>query len=141
VIDLPAFFADYRTAFARLEPDALEGYFALPLHLVSATDGGAMVTVADGDQWPGLLAGLLGAYRSLGVADAAVLDLQGVDVAPDVASARVRWELRRDDGTAVYAFTAVYTVVAVDGRPRIAAIAHDELPQLQAALAALGAAG
>jgi hypothetical protein len=135
---MDTFFDDYRTAFAQFEAEALEGFIALPLHLVSALDDGAAVAVADAEQWPGLLAGLLGAYRSLGVADAAVLDLEAADISPDVATARVRWELRRGDGTPVYAFTAAYTVVTVDGRRRIAAIAHDELPRLQAALAAAG---
>ncbi|MDQ4071389.1 MAG: hypothetical protein M3088_00740 [Actinomycetota bacterium] len=53
---------------------------------------------------------------------------------PGVASGRVHWELRREDGSTIYAFTAIYTLARVGTAWRIAAIAHDEVPKPQAAL-------
>jgi hypothetical protein len=81
-----------------------------------------------------VLDGLLGAYRTLGVAEGVPLELEARELASGLRSARVHWELRREDGTAVYDFTAVYTLALLDGRWRAFSIAHDELPKLQAAL-------
>ncbi len=79
--------------------------------------------------------GLLGAYRSLGVVDAEPLELDVTELTPELSSAHVRWALRRDDGSGVYNFTAFYTLVVVERGFQVAAVAHDELPKLQAALA------
>ena len=132
---LDGFFESYRTTFARLERDPLLELFAFPLQIVSATEAGPVVASFDRQQWPGLLDTLLGAYRKLDVADAQVLELDVHEVSAAAASARVRWELQRADGSVVYRFTAIYTVVTLDGIRRIASVTHDELPQLQAALA------
>ena len=51
-----------------------------------------------------------------------------------VAIVRANWALRRQDGDSVYNFTAVYTMTRIEGQLRIVAIAHDELPALQAAM-------
>ena len=134
--DLRAFFADYRTTFARLDRDALLPFFSLPVQVVSATNDATSISVFDAESWPSVLDGLLGAYRILGVADAEPLQMDVTQVTPQVLSAHVRWELRRHDGSVVYGFSAVYTVVEVDGALRICAIAHDELPRLDAALGA-----
>ena len=53
-----------------------------------------------------------------------------------VAVVRVHWALEREDGGPVYEFTALYTLARRDDRLSIIAIAHDELPKLQAALRA-----
>lgn len=47
-------------------------------------------------------------------------------------------ELFESGGSEVYDFNAVYTVVETDGVLRVASIAHDELPELRAALAGAG---
>jgi hypothetical protein len=132
--DLRTFFDDYRTTFASFDLDALGALFTFPMHVVSATDDEVSVAVYDGDAWPAVLEMLFGAYRGLGVAGAELLAFETSAVSPDVASVRVHWELRRNDGSSVYDFTAVYTVVVVDGALRVTAIAHDELPQLGTAL-------
>ena len=134
-LDLQTFFSDYRTTFARLDREALLPYFALPLHVVSATNEAPSVSTFDAGEWPAVFDGLLGAYRVLGVADAEPLQLDVTQISADVLSAHVHWELRRGDGSVVYDFTAVYTVVEQDGALRICGIAHDELPKLEAALA------
>lgn len=60
---------------------------------------------------------------------------------PRLASARVHWRLQREDGSAIYEFTAVYTLAGDDGQWRVAAIAHDELPKLTAALSGAAPTG
>jgi len=131
---LHAFFAVYRATFAHLDRDALMELFAFPVQVVSATDDAAAISVSQRDEWAAVVDGLLGAYRSLGVVDAKPLGLEVMDVAPQVSSARVHWRLRRQDGSTVYDFTAIYTVIKTGGSCRIAAIAHDELPKLRAAM-------
>lgn len=133
---LDDFFDDYRTTFARYDADALSALFAYPFQAVSATDDGVTITVSQSvDEWRPVLEGLLGAYRSLGVADGEPLELYANELAPNAGSARVRWELRREDGSAIYDFTAVYALARVGGAWKVASIVHDELPKLQAALA------
>ena len=45
----------------------------------------------------------------------------------------MHWDLQRIDGTTVYDFTAVYTLVSKDGTRKIISIAHDELSKIRAA--------
>ena len=130
------FFEEYRTTFARYDADALAALFAFPFQAVSATDDGAAITAAGGvDEWRPVLEGLLGMYRTLGVAEGEPLQLHSAELTPQTGSARVHWQLRREDGSTIYEFTAVYTLARVDGAWKVAGIVHDELPKLQAALA------
>ncbi len=130
---LQTFFELYRTAFERYDRDALSGLFTFPLHVVSATDDAVAISVSDRDEWRAVLDRLLDAYRSLGVFDGLPLEIDITELTSHVCAARVHWKLRREDGSAVYHFTAIYTLVAVDGAWRVAGIAHDELPKLRAA--------
>ncbi|HVE67242.1 MAG TPA: hypothetical protein VNB64_01545 [Solirubrobacteraceae bacterium] len=130
------FFEEYRTTFARYDADALAALFAFPFQAVSATDDGAAITAsATVDEWRPVLEGLLGMYRTLGVAEGEPLQLHSTELTEQTGSARVHWQLRRDDGSTIYEFTAVYTLARVNGAWRVAGIVHDELPKLQAALA------
>jgi len=133
---IETFFEEYRTTFARFDREALLPLFALPIHVASATDGDVNVMVAGADVWPGVIDGLFSAYRTLRVVDAELLELDAVPVSDQLWSARVRWRLVREDRSAVYEFTAVYTVIEAAGALRVAAIAHDELPKLTAAMSA-----
>ncbi len=98
---------------------------------------GRSVSVAGRDDWPQVIAGLLGAYERLGVVEVVPQALEVDEPMVAVAVVRVHWALQREDGDAVYDFTAVYTLARLDNGLRIVAIAHDELPKLQAALQAL----
>jgi hypothetical protein len=130
------FLDGYRAAFVRRDADALLDCFTYPVHVTSVAGGDATVSIAASrDEWRPVLDYLLDAYAKLGVADAGVPELDVAEPLDGVAHARVHWQLRREDGSAVYDFTAVYTLARVDGALRVAAIAHDELPKLQAALA------
>ncbi len=130
---LHTFFDHYRTAFARYDRDALNALFTFPLQVISATEGGVAISIFDRDEWGAALDRILDAYRSLGVVDGLPLELDVSELTPQVGGARVHWKLRREDGSAVYHFTAIYTLVQVDGAWRIAGIGHDELPKLRGA--------
>ena len=109
--------------------------FSFPLQVISADRAGASVSVAAAENWPDVLQRLLDAYQRLGgVVDAAPLDLTIDEPMTSVALVRAHWALQREDGDSVYDFSAVYTLIRVDGQLRIVAIAHDELPALQAAI-------
>ena len=134
--EIHRFFDDYRATFTRYDSGALADLFAFPLHVVSDTESITPTSIASRDDWLGVLGGLLDAYRTLGVSDGELLEFDVTEVTPRLASVRARWELRREDGGAIYDFTSVYTLATIDGAWRVAAIAHDELPKLQAALGA-----
>ncbi len=125
----------YRGAFERADVDALVDCFAFPVQIVTVTQDGASISIADAGDWPGVLARLLGAYRRLGVASIVLQEMELHEPIGAVAVVRVRWALERADGGAVYDFTGTYTVASMDGRHRIVALAHDELPKMRAALA------
>jgi hypothetical protein len=109
------FFENYRTAFVHYDHKTLAGLFAFPLQVITATENAPVISVA-------------------GQGDALPLELEIVGLTPYTASARVHWELRRDDGNAIYDFTAVYAIVNVAGSWRVAGIIHDEASKLQAAI-------
>jgi hypothetical protein len=129
-----AFLDDYRKAFALRDAEALVERFAFPLQTVSVTEREAAVAVSTRDEWRRVIDRLLEAYAALGAADAAALEIDVAEPLPRVASVRVRWKLRRSDGSAIYDFTALYSLAQIGGRMRIVAIAHDEASRLQEAL-------
>jgi hypothetical protein len=123
---------DYRTAFLRADLTALVECFSYPLQVVSVDGDQVSVTVAESQDWPKVLSGLLDPYRGLGVADAAMLAVDISQPIDPVVVVRVHWDLLRVDGTSVYDFTAVYTLMRVDGIRKIIAIIHEELPKIRA---------
>jgi len=128
------FMEQYRTAFVHADLSALIDCFVFPLQVVTVSHGEASSSVAYGEEWPGVLERLLGAYKRLGVADCIPLAVEVTEPMGAVAVMCVHWALQREDGEPVYDFTAVYTLVLASGRLRIVALAHDELPKMQAAL-------
>jgi hypothetical protein len=129
-----SFFERYAAAFARYDAVALVELFAFPLHIVGIVDMPTAISIPSRDDWLPLLDGLLGSYRRLGVAGGVPLELQVSELTGRACSVRLHWELRRDDGSAIYDFTAIYTLAQVDRAWRVFAIVHDELPKLNAAL-------
>jgi hypothetical protein len=124
---------DYQSAFLRADLDALVNCFSFPLQVVSVTGDQVSVTIADSQEWSEVLKGLLEVYRRLRVADAAMLAVEISQPLHAVAIVRVHWDLQRTDGTSVYDFTAVYTLMRVGDSRKIIAIAHDELSRIRAA--------
>jgi hypothetical protein len=129
-----SFFDQYADAFARYDAPALAELFAFPLHVVGIAENPTAISVASREDWLPALGGLLGSYRRLGVAGGVPLELGVSELTAGACSVRVHWELRRDDGSAIYDFAAIYTLAQVAGAWRVFAIVHDELPKLQAAL-------
>ena len=133
------FFDGYRRAFTTFDPGALAPLFAYPVQVASAADDAVEILVCDEVEWHAVISGLLEGYRAIGVADARVLEIDTLEVAPQLCSVRVHWELHRADASTIYDFTAVYTVIEAGGITRVAAIAHDELPKLMTAMGRAGA--
>ena len=132
--DVPEFFQRYRTVFSSFDRDALIDLYTYPVHVVSATDDAPMVMAFTRDEWAGVLDGLLNAYRKIGIVDGDPQNLDCKEIASDAATVRLRWHLTREDGSHVYDIAAGYTLAKLDGDWRVAALAHDELPKLTAAL-------
>jgi hypothetical protein len=130
-----AFIDGYRRTFETFDVAAIAASFAFPLHVTGEAETVALTVVPDQDHWTPAIARIVGAYRILGVAHAAVRSLTVAEVTARIAQANVHWDLRRADGTAVYDFHSSYTVAATPDGLRITAIAHDEGPRLAAALA------
>ena len=130
------FIEQYGRAFAHADVDALVECFAFPVQVVSVAEDRASVSMAGPGDWQGVLEGLLGAYKRLRVADVVPLAVEVSEPIDAVAVVRVHWALQRENGGPVYEFTALYTLARQDDRLSIVAIAHDELPKLQAALRA-----
>jgi hypothetical protein len=126
----------YRAAFVRADVGDLVDCFSFPLQVLTISDGESSPSIADGEEWPGVLDRLLGAYKRLGVTDCVPLATEIIEPIDAVAVVRVNWALLREDREPVYDFTAVYTLALVAGRLRIVALAHDELPKMRAALQA-----
>jgi hypothetical protein len=124
---------EYRSAFLRADLSALVNCFHFPLQVASIDVDEVSVSVAGSQDWPETLRGLLELYRRLGVANAAMLAVEISQPLDPIAVVRVHWDLQRADGTSVYDFTAVYTMVRMDGTRKIIAISHDELPKIRAA--------
>jgi hypothetical protein len=123
----------YRDAFTRGDLPALVEFFGFPLQVVSVTDA-ASVSVAQKDEWSGLLERLLDTYQQLGVVGAVPLAVEVSQPMEAVAHVQVHWGLRGQSDRPIYDFTAVYTLVGTDEGLRIVSIAHDELPKLRAAM-------
>ncbi len=124
---------DYRSAFLRADLSALVNCFDFPLQVTGVDGDEVSVSVAGSQEWPEVLQELLELYQRLGVADAAMRAVEITQPLDPVAIVRVHWDLQRGDGTSVYDFTAVYTLVLIDGTRKIIAVAHDELPRIRAA--------
>lgn len=125
-----AFLDAYRAAFGSLDVDAIVEMFVYPCHVTGAGSPPSVVHVPSAEAWRPRVERIVATYRSLGVAAARVETLETADLAPGAATATVRWRLHTADGTPLHAFTITFTLVLIDGRARISALAHDERPRL-----------
>ena len=130
-----AFFQSYVGAFEAFDARAIAGHFAFPCHMTSETGGEPdLRVIPDEEGWRADVEGLVGFYRSAGVATARMLSASSTPLADGVEQAAIHWMLEDAGGGDVYDFHALYTLVARAGALRIAALAHDELPRVQALL-------
>ena len=124
---------DYRSAFLSADLPALMSCFAFPLQVASIDGDQVSVSIAGSEDWPEILSGLLELYRHLEVTNAAMLAVEISQPLEPLAVVRVHWDLQRTDGSSVYDFTAVYTLVRSNGARKIIAIAHDEVSKIRTA--------
>jgi hypothetical protein len=136
-MDTPeSFIEHYRTVFERFSAPEILEHFAFPLQVAGDIVSGVIVTVAASkDQWTQQLETLLAGYRKLGVTRSQARSLEVVTISPNLVQARLHWDLFDGAGDPIYDFHSVYTLGRFEGRLRIIAIAHDELPRLRGALA------
>ena len=131
-----AFIDSYRAAFERLDAAAIAEHFAYPGHLASGGgDEVMLVPVTERAEWTRQIERLIDVYREVDFGRTRVLDVHIIELAPNLVQATVRWGLEDAAGRDLYVFTSSYTLVRDGvGTPRIAAVAHDELPKLRACL-------
>jgi hypothetical protein len=130
------FFDAYRAAFETLEPDEISGYFAYPCHVTSDAGTPHLSAAHSREEWREQIAQLVALYEQVGVASARALSITENELSPRVVLARVHWVLRDEGGAELYEFHALYTLVRTEAGFKIAALAHDELPQLLRLVAA-----
>jgi hypothetical protein len=127
------FFARYSADFATYDAATVARHFAYPVQAAGVTGADPDVVTADREEWSRVLDRLLSAYRDLGVTAGRVRGLEVTTLGHGLQVAAVGWTLLRADGSRVYDFDACYTLIGSEGGLRIVAIAHNELPKLQAA--------
>lgn len=124
-----AFFESYLAAFETMDPDAIADHFAFPFHMTSDGDEVGLTSIADAATWRAEIGKLVGFYGDLGVATGRILAGESIELSPRVEHASIHWQLVDANGGDLYDFHAVYTLVESEGRTKIAALAHDELPR------------
>jgi len=127
-----AFFDSYRAAFERGDASAVADHFVYPGHVTSDAGEIVLVPITNRQEWLGKVEQLLGMYRAIELSSAYVLDLALTEISSRLVQAQVHWALHDAAGLRLYDFVAIYTLANIDGAFRIAAIAHNELPQYQA---------
>lgn len=130
-----AFIDTYRRTFESFDVAAITALYAFPVQVVGDAETVAVAVVPAAEAWAPQVGRIVGAYRLLGVAGAAVTRLEVAEVTPAIAQAVVTWSLRTAAGDPVYDFTASYTLADLADGTRIVGIAHDETPKLMAAVA------
>lgn len=132
------FYESYRSAFEALDPVAIGEFFAFPCQITGDTGGITVQSIPSREQWTPVLEGLVGAYQTIGVKTAEMLDLQVFVLTDRLAQASVRWRLMNGHGQALYDFEASYTLADLGAGLRITAIVHNEGPRLAEKLASAG---
>jgi hypothetical protein len=131
-MDVDELFSGYAAAVVSLDAAKVLPFFDFPVMVSGATGSGATVVVLDKAGFADSLGGLLHAYRSLDVAAATVLSATTFELSEWLHQVSVRWEFADERGDPIYEIDATYTIVG----GRIRAIAHNEIPEMMAALAA-----
>ncbi len=124
----------YRAAFEAFDAAAITGFFFYPCQITSDAGEISVLTVPTVEFWLPQIERLVGAYRSIGVRSAEVIELEVFELTPRLAQANVTWRLVDEDGKLVYDFAAAYTLADPGSGFRITAITHNETPLLRAAV-------
>lgn len=128
------FLHSYKSAFEAFDAERVTDHFVCPVHVTSDADHVSVVSVPNREAWRTQIAGLIDAYRRIGVASAYPAEIRVHLMSPNVLVARVHWRLLRADQSVIYQFHGNYTVVVIDGDLKITAIVHDESARLREAM-------
>jgi len=139
--DVADFFDSYRRAFERYDVEAVADHFGYPIHVTSDADVVTLRAVATRQEWMTQVDRLLGMYRVLGVHSAQMLESSANALSEHLVLATARWVLADAEAHPLYQFSVAYTLARIGGIVQIVALAHDELPRYQAALARLRSGG
>jgi hypothetical protein len=133
-VSIKALFSAYMHAFERRDANALASFFVYPCQIIAAAEPVSISSLTSAAEYIAIITRFLSLYRKAGVEGGEISSCEVTALAPRVASLRVHWKIHGAERAPLYEFDAVYTVVMVDDAWRIGAIAHNELPQLQALL-------
>jgi hypothetical protein len=135
------FFDSYRGAFERRDAHAIVDHFAYPCHVTSDADDIQLTVTSGREEWLGQIERLIGAYDAVGMESAEILRAASTELSARVIPTAVDWRLQDASGAELYDFHALYTLADVEGRLKIVALAHDEMPRLQELMITRGAQG
>jgi hypothetical protein len=134
--DVLVFLDSYERAFEAFDTAAILSHFLFPCHIVSDAENVALMPLADAGAARVGIERVLALHREFGVCAGRSLDLDVIELSPRIAVLSLRYEFSDAQGRALYGFQGIYTLVKTDGRYRIAAISHNQLPRLLAGIAA-----
>jgi hypothetical protein len=131
-----AFLDAYRAAFEAFDAQAIVDLYALPAHVVSDGEPVALRPFADAGACLEGVQFVLDRHRRLGVRAGRVLEFDLLELASKIAVFRLRFEFHDGAGAPLYDYHGVYTLVPKGAGWGVAAISHDQIPRLTAAVAA-----
>jgi ketosteroid isomerase-like protein len=134
-----AFLETYASAFQRLDKDAVADRYTYPAHVVTYDGGVRLLAVATREAWMAVIERILQMYGAMGVRQAVMGDLRVVFISPQIAQARLTWELRGEGDKPLYEFEATYTLALIEGDLKIVqVISENEQPKFQGVMRARG---
>jgi ketosteroid isomerase-like protein len=102
------FWEAYSERYMASDLDAVAAVYEAPFLAVRE---GQTIHLRDREEVRAHLAGLMEAYRNAGATEAAIADLQVVQLDDASSLATVRWIARSEDGTALREFTVTYQML------------------------------
>ncbi|HYD52028.1 MAG TPA: hypothetical protein VEA99_05350 [Gemmatimonadaceae bacterium] len=136
--DTLLFLDSYRAAFERRDIDGIVDLFTFPCHVTGDGEPASLEIASSREDFRPIIQRILDAYERIGLKSPTIESVWTDTISPRLAVVRVGWHLRNADEATLYEFTSVYTLAEVEGRLRVSAVAHDELPKLRAALRRVG---
>ena len=133
--EIAAFFASYRAAFDRHDPDSIVGHFVYPCHFVSDADPVALMPIANEQDCRMGVERVLGWHRDIGAVAGELTEFIVTELSPRLASVSLKVDLHDKAGRRLYDFHGLYTLVRKSDAWKIAAISHNQIPRLRSCVA------
>ncbi len=128
---IDAFFRSYASAFEQLNAESIADHFTYPSHITSAAAEVGLLQLTSRDDCLGAVRLVVEAHRMLGTPSFTISCLQFVKLGEKVVQAHLRIDVELP-GEPLYDFEAIYSLVETNDEWRIASIAHNQIPRLQA---------